>query len=154
MREDLDEALAEGISAETVVIAPPRSERARFVRFLVTGGIAAGANILSRILLDWVVTYEIAVTLAYLVGMTTAFVLARVFVFETGAGGVRGQYLRFALVNVVAFAQVWIVSIGLDRFVFPAVGWTWHAATLAHAVGVVSPVAASYVGHRKFSFRA
>ena len=153
MREDLDQALADSIAAETVVPAPPRSERARFVRFLVTGGIAAGANVLSRILLDRVVTYEVAVTLAYLVGMTTAFILARLFVFEETIGGVRGQYVRFALVNVIAFAQVWIVSVGLDRFIFPAIGWTWHAETLAHAIGVVSPVAASYLGHRKFSFR-
>lgn len=154
MSDDLDEALADAISAETVIAVPARSERARFIRFLVTGGLAAGVNVLSRILLGLVLGYEIAVAFAYLVGMTTAFVLARLFVFDGRHGGVQGQYTRFALVNVVAFVQVWIVSVGLDRFVFPAIGWTWQAATLAHAIGVVSPVAVSYVGHKHFSFRS
>jgi putative flippase GtrA len=154
MSEELDETLADAITAETVIAAPPRSERARFLRFLVTGGLAAGVNIVSRILFDRAVVYEIAVVLAYLVGMTTAFILARLFVFDGRAGDARGQYMRFALVNVLAFAQVWIVSVGLDRYIFPAIGWTWQAATLAHAIGVVSPVAASYFGHRKFSFRS
>lgn len=154
MSQDLDEALAEAISAETVITVPARSERARFVRFLLTGGFAAGVNVLSRVLFGGIVNYEVAVTLAYLVGMTTAFVLARFFVFDGRHSGVRGQYTRFVMVNVVAFAQVWIVSVGLDRFIFPAIGWTWQAATLAHGIGVVSPVAASYIGHKKFSFKS
>ena len=153
MSENLDEAFAEAIAAETVIPAPPRSERTRFIRFLVTGGLAAGTNILSRALLDRLVIYEIGVALAYLIGMTTAFILARLFVFDGRNGEVRGQYMRFALVNVFAFAQVWLVSIGLDRFVFPALGWTWHTANLAHAIGVISPVVTSYIGHQKFSFR-
>lgn len=153
MSEDLDAAVAQGITAETAIPSPRRSERTRFVRFLLTGGVAAGLNILARVLLGPLVAYEVAVTLAYLVGMTAAFVLARLFVFEGRSGDMRGQSMRFALVNGVAFAQVWLVSVGLDRFVFPAISWTWHAATLAHAVGVVSPVATSYIGHRRFSFR-
>ena len=154
MSEELEQTLAEAITAETVVPAPSRSERARFVRFLVTGGLSAGVNVASRILFGRFVSYEIAVVLAYLVGMTTAFILARLFVFDGHSGDARGQYMRFALVNVLAFAQVWLVSVGLDLYVFPAIGWTWQAATLAHMIGVVSPVAASYFGHRKFSFRA
>jgi putative flippase GtrA len=128
------------------------SERARFARFLVTGGIAAGVNIATRWLLDFVVVYEVAVALAYLVGMTTAFVLARLFVFEQAGGSVHGQYARFTLVNAVAFLQVWIVSVGLARLLFPAISFRWHAETVAHVIGVVIPVATSYLGHKKFSF--
>jgi putative flippase GtrA len=80
-------------------------------------------------------------------------VLARTFVFETEAGDAKGQYVRFALANVVAFVQVWCVSVILARLVFPAVGLTWQAETIAHLIGVGSPVVTSYLAHKKFSFR-
>jgi putative flippase GtrA len=148
------EPLAEAEAAETALVAPPMTERARFIRFLVSGGIAAGVNVLSRWLLDFVVIYEAAVGLAYIAGMTVAFVLARVFVFESEAGDAKGQYVRFALVNVVAFVQVWCVSVVLARLVFPAIGLTWQAETVAHMIGVVSPVVTSYLAHKRFSFRS
>jgi putative flippase GtrA len=148
------EPLARAASAEIALVAPPMTERARFIRFLVTGGIAAGVNVLSRWLLDFVVIYEVAIGLAYFTGMTTAFVLARMFVFEAEAGDTKGQYVRFALVNVVAFIQVWCISVGLARLVFPAMGLTWQAETIAHVIGVVSPVVTSYLAHKRFSFRS
>ena len=129
------------------------SDRAQFALFLLTGGIAAGVNIVTRMGLEYFVSYEVAVGLAYLVGMVTAFILARVFVFKPVGGGAHGQFVRFALVNGVAFAQVWIVSVGLAEIVFPAAGFTWHAETVAHIIGVLSPVVTSYVLHKRFSFR-
>jgi len=129
------------------------SERRRFLRFLVTGGIAAGVNVLCRVGFGHVVSFEVAVLLAYLCGMTMAFVLARRFVFPQAGDDVHGQYARFALVNLIAAAQVWIVSVGLARRLFPALAFTWHADTIAHAIGVASPIVTSYLGHRHFSFR-
>ena len=130
------------------------SERVRFARFAVAGGIAAAANIASRWVFSLALVYEFAVACAYLVGMTTAFVLNRAYVFDRPENGVAGQFVRFAAVNALAFAQVWGVSVGLDRLVFPAIGWTWHAETVAHTIGVLSPIATSYLGHKHFSFRA
>jgi putative flippase GtrA len=124
-----------------------------FLRFIFTGGMAAVVNLLSRIALSQAMSYELAVAVAYLIGMTTAFVLARTFVFDPGERSISGQYVRFGLVNVVALAQVWIVSVGLARLVFPAIDFHWHAETVAHAIGIVSPVVTSYFGHKHFSFR-
>jgi putative flippase GtrA len=129
------------------------SDKTQFAVFLVTGGIAAGVNIVTRMLLERFVSYEAAVGLAYLAGMITAFILARVFVFKPVAGDAHGQFLRFALVNGVAFAQVWLISVGLARLVFPAIGFTWRVETVAHVIGVLSPVVTSYVLHKRFSFR-
>ena len=137
-----------------VAAAGTGGARTQFLRFVVTGGIAAGVNVLARLLLSTVMVYELAVALAYLAGMTTAFVLARRFVFAGGGGSTGGQYLRFALVNVVAFAQVWLVSVGLARCLFPLAGFTWQAQTVAHLIGVASPVVTSYFAHRHFSFRS
>ncbi|NQW12180.1 MAG: GtrA family protein [Alphaproteobacteria bacterium] len=123
-----------------------------FGRFLVTGGVAAGVNVLSRWVLSHGMVYELAVVIAYLIGMTTAYVLARVFVFARSGRTMRDEAARFALVNVAALAQVWIVSVGLARLVFPWLGFGWHAEDIAHLIGVAVPAVTSYFGHRHFSF--
>ena len=130
------------------------AERNRFVLFVVAGGTAALVNILSRIALNWVMPYEIAIIVAYLCGMTTAYLLNRHFVFAASGRGVASEYTRFALVNLAAVAQVWIVSVALARLAFPAIGFTWHAETVAHVIGVAIPVFTSYLGHKHFSFAA
>lgn len=132
---------------------PAPGERSRFLRFIATSGVAAAVNIGSAAVLGSAISYPAAISVAFLLGMTTAFALARIFVFAENAGAVHAQYLRFAIVNAVAFAQVWLVSIGLAFIVFPHLNLTWHADTIAHAIGVASPIVTSYFGHRHFSFR-
>ena len=129
-----------------------RPETRRFAAFLMTGGLAAAVNVASRIVFDLVMPYEAAVAVAYLVGMTTAFFLARLFVFEGSGRSLRVEYGRFALVNVAALVQVLAVSVGLAKLFFPAIGFAWNADLIAHVIGVLSPVAVSYQGHKRFSF--
>lgn len=128
---------------------------------MLTGGLAALVNILSRfgfeaalrsVGIGPLTSYEVAIALAYLVGMVTAFILARAFVFAGSGRSLHVEFGRFALVNGVALAQVWLVSVVLLRLVFPAVGLTWNAETIAHVIGVLSPVLVSYHGHKRFSF--
>ena len=126
----------------------------RFALFLMAGGISAAFNVASRIAFSQAVRYEIAVVLAYLVGMTIAYTLNRLFVFERSGRAVADEYVRFGIVNLVALAQVWIVSVGLARFLFPALGFAWHADTVAHVIGVAVPAVTSYFGHKHFSFAA
>lgn len=123
-----------------------------FVRFALAGGVAAAVNILSRWLLSPFVRFEIAVIIAYVIGMITAFILTRHFVFERSDRNVRNEAMRFALVNLVALVQVWIVSVGLAEWVFPWLGLVWQKDLIAHTVGVISPIATSYFGHKKFTF--
>jgi putative flippase GtrA len=129
------------------------SEKARFAAFLLTGGIAAGVNIAARWLLEFVVGFEVAVVYAFLIGLATGFLLARVFVFKWAAGRAHWQFIRYTVVNVVALAQVWLISVGLARYAFPAIGVSWLGETAAHVIGVLSPVASSYILHKRFSFR-
>jgi putative flippase GtrA len=123
-----------------------------FIRFAISGGIAAGVNILSRILLSEIMPYSIAVTIAYLFGMTTAYVLMKVMVFEASGQRVHQEYVRFTLVNAVAFAQVWLVSIGLAKHLLPMIGFESHAETVGHIIGVLSPIVTSYFMHKYFTF--
>lgn len=132
--------------------AAKSSEQRRFVLFVFVGGVAASINILSRIALNVVMSYEIAIVGAYICGMTTAYVLNRLFVFAASGRGITSEYLRFTLVNLAAVVQVWIVSVGLARLVLPSIGFTWHPETVAHVIGVTIPVFTSYFGHKYFSF--
>jgi putative flippase GtrA len=124
----------------------------RFARFLAVGGIAATVNILSRIVLNLAMSYEAAIVVAYVCGMTTGYVLSKLLVFMPSGRPFHHEYLRFTIINVIALVQVWIISVGLVRIIFPMVGFTWHADTVAHIIGVAAPTFTSYLGHRYFSF--
>lgn len=124
----------------------------QFLKFLVTGGIAALVNLLSRYALNHVMSFEAAVVVAYLLGMATAYLLARRFVFDASGRSVASEVRRFVLVNLVALGFVWVISVGLARVVFPAIGFTWHADDTAHLIGVLAPAVTSYIGHRFYTF--
>ncbi|MGD9668425.1 MAG: GtrA family protein [Hyphomicrobiaceae bacterium] len=126
----------------------------RFVRFLITGGIAALVNLTSRYVLNWAMPFEAAVALAYLFGMTAAYVLSRAFVFDASGRSVQAEFSRFAIVNIFALVMVWGISVGLARVAFPAIGFTWHANDIAHLIGVLAPAVTSYLGHKHFTFVA
>lgn len=110
-------------------------------------------NFGSRILFSRWMGYSTAILLAYLVGMTTAFLLARQFVFKDGKQALHHSAMYFVLVNAVAVLQTWAVSVGLATWVLPALGMTRFVPEVAHAVGVGVPVFTSYLGHKHFSFR-
>ena len=128
------------------------SERQRLILFIGIGGFASLVNLVARILFDGFTSYEAAIVLAFPVALTTAFLLNRALVFDGGRGDWRGQYWRFLLVNLAALAQVFLISVALARLIFPAIGFGWHADTVAHAVGLISPIFTSYWAHKHFSF--
>lgn len=121
--------------------------------FLVTGGIAAAVNFGSRILYSVWLDFSSAVILAYMTGMVTAFLLAKVFVFKDSQQSVHKSALYFGLVNLVAIAQTWAISMALAYYALPGLGITSFTKEIAHAVGVAFPVFTSYLGHKHWSFR-
>jgi putative flippase GtrA len=125
----------------------------QFVLFVATGGIAALVNFFSRIAYSYWLGYSTAIVLAYLTGMVTAFCLAKAFVFRGSQQTLSRSATAFALVNLFAVAQVWVVSVSLAEYVLPAAGVEKNANEIAHAIGVAVPVFTSYLGHKHFSFR-
>lgn len=123
-----------------------------FILFVAVGGLAATLNIGARLLFDLVLPFEVAIALAYVLALTTAFALNRRFVFRSGRGTAAGQYARFWLVNVIALVQVLAVSVLLARVIFPWLGLEWHADTVAHVIGVLSPVLTSFLLHKTYTF--
>lgn len=126
---------------------------ARFVKFVVVSGVAAAANVGSRIVLGWWLSYVPSILIAFCFGMLTAFVLNRLLVFTQTENPLHHQVLWFVAVNLLAVVQTLAVSLLLARGLFPWVGFTWHAETVAHAIGVGVPAITSYLGHRQFTFR-
>lgn len=125
----------------------------QFLVFLLTGGLAAAVNFGSRIVYNQWVEFSIAVILAYITGMITAFLLARAFVFTDGSQSVQRSATFFVLVNAIAVLQTWAISMLLAYYVLHWVGITRFVPEIAHAVGVVVPVFTSYLGHKRWSFR-
>ncbi|KTF40521.1 GtrA family protein [Xanthomonas translucens] len=125
----------------------------KFIKFLLAGGTAAAANFGSRILLGQVMPYTWSIVVAYLIGMLTAFVLNRMFVFEAASTGLKHQAIWFTLINIAAVLQTLACSLVLARWMFPAMGMRFHPETLAHAIGVAAPVFTSYFGHKALTFK-
>lgn len=125
----------------------------QFLVFLLTGGLAAAVNFGSRIVYNQWCGFSTAVILAYLTGMITAFVLARMFVFKQSSQSMHRSALYFTLVNLVAVLQTWLISMGLALYLLPMLGVTHFTREIAHAIGVAAPVFTSYLGHKRWSFR-
>ena len=124
-----------------------------FLRFLATGGIAAGVNWLSRIGYSLWLDYSAAIILAYLTGMLAAYILFRLFVFGQPTGNGYRSIAFYFLVNAVGFALTWGLSMLLAMHLLPALGWQWYPLAVAHGIGVTAPAISSYFGHKYLSFR-
>ena len=125
----------------------------QFVIFLVTGGLAALVNFISRIWLSRFVDYPTAIVLAYIIGMITAFILAKLFVFKASQQSIQRSVLYFILVNLVAVLQTWIISVGLAYSVLPYLGLKLFVPEIAHAIGLTVPIVTSYIGHKRWSLK-
>lgn len=125
----------------------------QFLRFLLAGGIAAGANFGSRFVFSQFLTYGMAIFCAYLIGMVTAFLLMRGHVFDTKSGALTSQVLKFVGVNVLAVSQTMAISFLLARWLSPLAERSDHVEAFAHLAGVLVPVVTSYFGHKFLTFR-
>jgi putative flippase GtrA len=124
-----------------------------FLGFLIAGGIAATVNFLSRIYFNQFYSFSVSVVFAYLLGMLTAFILARVFVFNKSSQSIGRSIVIFSLVNVLALTQTWLISMGLNYYVLPRLGVERFVPEISSAIGIIFPVFTSYLGHKYWSFK-
>jgi len=125
----------------------------QFLVFLVTGGFAAIVNLVSRFIYNHWLSFSTSVILAYISGMITAFILAKLFVFNKSQQSLHRSVAFFILVNLVAILQTWLISMGLAYYLLPLVGVTKMIPEISHIAGVVVPVFTSYIGHKRWSFQ-
>lgn len=123
-----------------------------FSLFLFAGGTAAIVNFLSRIVLNTFCNFKIAVVIAYILGMVTAYVLSRLFVFKDQRKNITTSSIKFILVNIVAVLQTYYISVYLYTYLDNEYN-LFCAKEVAHAIGIIVPVITSYFGHKYFSFK-
>ncbi|QBB71844.1 GtrA family protein [Pseudolysobacter antarcticus] len=129
------------------------NESKRFLRFLFVSAIAAAANFGSRIVFSRFCDYSLAIFFAFVVGITTAFVLNRALVFTASKNQLHQQMLWFLLINLGALVLTLAVSLLFARIVLPALGIHSYTEEIAHALGILAPVITSYLGHKHLTFR-
>ena len=125
----------------------------QFLRFLLAGGVAAGANFGSRFVFSDFFTYSVAVFLAYMVGMLVAFLMMRRHVFNATQGSLASHISKFIGVNLIAVLQTLAISLLLARWLLPSVGILDYAEALGHLISVLVPVFTSYFGHKNVTFK-
>ncbi len=125
----------------------------QFIKFVLAGGTAAVANFGSRFVFNIWTSYEVAIILAYLVGMTVAFLLMRGQVFSAEKQPLAPQVLKFFGINLLAVLQTFFISILFLRNILPYLNIVDHAAAVAHLIGVLVPVVTSYFGHKHLTFK-
>ena len=130
-----------------------KSKRSEFIHFLIVGGFSAGVNFISRIGFSELVSYRYAVFFAYIIGMLTAFLLSKHYVFEKSGRSSKDELRDFTIVNIFAVIQVWLISVTLVEYFFPYLSFTFYPEEVAHLIGLGIPVISSYFGHKYFSFK-
>jgi putative flippase GtrA len=127
-------------------------EKRRFATFLIVGIISTLCNLSSRYLFELGMGYEWSLIFANAVGVLSAFVLNRLFVFKTGNRPITTELVRFTTVNLFGIALSWLSAVILYRWVFPAIGFTWHPDLWANAIGIAVPVLPNYFAHKAWTF--
>ena len=72
----------------------------RFSRFLIAGGLAASANLSSRILFSQFFSFPVAVVLAFFVGLSTGYLLSRHLVFNPSSNPRHLEMGYYILINL------------------------------------------------------
>lgn len=125
----------------------------QFLYFICTGGVAALVNFSSRILYNQWIGFSASVIAAYITGMVTAFLLARIFVFKNSQQAMHRSIGFFVLINLFAVLQTWVISVCFAYYLFPSIGVEKFVREMSHAVGIAIPVFTSYIGHKNWSFK-
>jgi len=130
-----------------------KSTHNEFFQFVLVGGLAAAINFISRLALSEFFSYRISIILAYLIGMLTAFLLSKYYVFENSGRAFNDELKDFTLVNIFAIIQVWFISVSLAEYFFPYISFNFYPEAVAHLIGLGIPAITSYFGHKYYSFR-
>lgn len=126
---------------------------AQFGLFIVAGALAALVHWGSRIVLNQFMGFRIALVLAYGIGIATAFILNKLFVFPSSAHALRSEIQYFVFFNIAAFPLVWGASVVLAEYAMPSVGFTWHPREVAHAFAIGLPLVLNFYLHKFVTFR-
>lgn len=100
----------------------------RFLRFIISGGVNTGVSYTCYLALLSVTTYRVSYSFAYVIGMVTAYVLNRVFVFKSHRGAA----------SVFLLPVIYVVQYGIGIGIL----WLWvDIAGLSQKLGPLAVIA-------------
>ena len=124
----------------------------QFLGFLTVGGLAAFIHWGARIILSLWLSYSLAIIIAYIIGMMTAFLLNRIFVFKRSNRTLAQQAKGFIWINLLFFPVVWFAAVkindGLNNF-----GLYSYSKEIAHGIAVAVPMIATFLFYKLIAFR-
>ena len=123
----------------------------QFLAFLIVGATAALLHWLVRLMLSQYLAYTWAVCWAYLVGMTVAFVLNRIYVFPVSDKAIASQARDFIVINLAFFPVVWAAALVFNGLLL-RVGLKHYSEEIAHAAAISLPVLATFLLYKFYAF--
>lgn len=121
-------------------------------RFLLAGGLAAAVNWITRFPLSILFSFQASVAIAYIFGMVVGFEVYRRWVFLGSSISLRGQILRFVIVNAISATFVvtiaivfltWSIELGLP---------TKWAEAVAHGLAIGIGALLNFPAHKIVTF--
>mgnify|MGYP005989238823 CR=1 FL=1 len=125
----------------------------QFTRFVIAGGIAALANLGSKVILQTVLGYNMSIIVAYLIGITVAYLTNIAFVFQSNINYRRVEIFTFFTYNLLMIPCVVFITTAFDA-IFNYYFHTSEFYFLSHLLGVSAPTIISFIFHKKITFRA
>ncbi len=136
-----------------MISSKKRAEKRQFILFIITGGTSAIINILSRTILSNFFRFEIAILISYGIGMITAFLLAKRFVFLNAKKSIKKSFPAFALVNLISVLQTFFVSIFIKNWLIIFFDNLSFIELISHTCGLGILVFTSFYGHKYITFK-
>jgi len=124
----------------------------QFVIFIITGSIAALANLLSRMVFGLFMPYIPSILCAYVIGTIFAYSLFRVYVFGPSKHTLPRQIIYFLIINTAAITLTVLVSVGLYKAFF-FIDDNFLRETIAHTIGIGATPITSFLGHKYLTFQ-
>jgi len=126
----------------------------QIISFSLLSGLAALMNIVSRIILSRFLTFQIAVTSAYVLGMILNFFLNKKFTFPDGPRKAAAELRTFSCIALFGLLLTNLLSAGCLALYSALISASEQALeTLAHISAVALVGIYSFLGHKYISYR-
>jgi putative flippase GtrA len=125
----------------------------QFFRFLIVGGVALVIHWLARILLNEWMSFNAAIITAYGVGIATAYILNKKYVFPLSKQARHREVMIFVAVNIGAFPVVWALAVLFGDIILTRFLSVDIARALGHGAAITTPVFVNFALHKFVTFK-
>ena len=124
-----------------------------FIYFILTGGVAALVNIISRFIFSIFFNFTLSILSSYFIAMILAYCLAKKFVFKKSKKPIISSFAVFSLINLLAISQTLLISLISREYLSGKMINFQYVNLISHTLGVLTPVFTSFLGHKYLSFK-